>query len=213
MYNVAQENPMSDDERKFIYQKVYDIMKEAIEAGIYEANYILGLMYLNGFYTAKNNLKAFYYFSIAASYSHGMAYYQLYKILKEDKLIIYKDNEDSVKKLALFDYLSRSAEEGYLEAMHELGNHYISGNLRKKNYLKALAWHRHACRNGYILSYEPCGDIFYNGGHGIKKNKALSLVMYYSAYTNGIKDVKEKVLRVTDELREEGEPIPEMVLV
>ena len=95
---------------------------------------------------------------------------------------------------------------------HELGNQYISGTLRKKNNLKALAWHRQACRNGYILSYEPCGDIFYNGGFGVKRNKALSLVMYYCAYVNGIREIKEKISRVTKELKEEGEPIPEMAM-
>jgi TPR repeat protein len=53
----------------------------------------------------------------------------------------------------MFDYLKMSAEEGYVEAMHELGNQYTLGEICKKNYLYALAWHRQACRNGYLLSY------------------------------------------------------------
>jgi len=49
--------------------------------------------------------------------------------------------------------LKSSAEEGYIEAMYELGNAYIKGELCKKNYELAYAWHRQACRNGYTLSY------------------------------------------------------------
>lgn len=214
MYNLPEYQSISDTEKQFFYEKVYYIMEEAIQHGIYEANYIIGLMHLNGYYTKKNLRKAFYYFSTAASYSHGMAYYELYKYLKdEDTLGIYAEDEGFLKKQAMFDYLTNSAEEGYLEAMHELGNQYLSGHLRKKNYLKSLAWHRQACRNGYLLSYEPCGDIFYNGGFGVKRNKALSLVMYYCAYSNGIRDVKDKIERVTYELKEEGEPVPDMVTI
>ena len=211
MYNVAQK--LNEEEKEFFYEKIYYIMEDALRAGIYEADYILGLMYLKGLYTKQNLRKAFYHFCKSASYSHGMAYYELYKFLKEDRLYIYLESEQSIKNQAMFDYLSNSAEEGYLEAMHELGNQYMSGTLRKKNYLKALAWHRQACRNGYILSYEPCGDIFYNGGFGVKKNKALSLVMYYCAYVNGIGEIKEKIIKVSKELIEEGEPIPEMAMI
>jgi len=213
MYNVADYQTITEGEKEYLYEKIYYIMEDALRAGIYEADYILGLMYLKGLYTKQNSRKAFYHFCKSASYSHGMAYYELYKFLKEDRLAIYSDDEQSVKTQAMFDYLSNSAEEGYVEAMHELGNQYIIGAIRKKNNLKALAWHRQACRNGFILSYEPCGDIFYNGGHGVKRNKALSLVMYYCAYINGIRDIREKIIKVSNELKEEGEPIPEMALM
>jgi hypothetical protein len=140
-------------EKDFIYSKIYYIMEESANQGIYEAYYILGLMHLNGYYTKVNNKKAYYHFCIAASYGHAMSYYQLYKMTKDDVLDVYKEEEAKIKKQAIFDYLKLSAEEGYVEAMHELGNEYAKGEYTKRNLLKALAWYRQACRNGYSLSY------------------------------------------------------------
>lgn len=110
----------------------------------------------------------------------------------------------------MFDYLCLSAEEGYVEAMHELGIQYLKGTICKKNILNSLAWHRQACRNGYYLSYENVGDILYHGGDQVKPNKSLSLIMYYTGFSYGIKELKEKVLRIRDELVKEGEPLPEL---
>jgi len=77
----------------------------------------------------------------------------------------------------------------------------------------ALAWHRNACKNGYVLSYEPCGDLYYSGGDNLTPNKQMALVMYYAGYTKGIIELKDKVMKVRDELVKIGEPLPEMILV
>lgn len=66
---------------------------------------------------------------------------------------LFADEETELKKEVLFDYLKLAAEEGYVEAMHELANEYVKGEICEKDYRLALAWHRHACRNGYALSY------------------------------------------------------------
>lgn len=213
LMGLAVENPISRDEKEFLYMKIYNVMEEAAADGIYEAYYFLGLMNLHGYYTKVNTKKAFYYFCIAASYSHALANYELYKMIKDGTVKMYGDEEEKLRRGAMYDYLRTAAEEGYVEAMHELGNNYISGHWSKRDKLKALAWHRQACRNGYILSYEPCGDLYYTGGDGIKASKSLSLIMYYCAYVKGITDLKEKILKVREELVNRGEPIPEMVLV
>ena len=129
------------------------VFEEAAERGIYEAFYFLGLMHLNGFYTKVNKQLAYYYFSTAASNSHSLSYYELYKMIKNNDVLIYNENENNIKQTVVFDYLKSSAEEGYTEAMYELGNEYIKGEFCSKNYELAYAWHRQACRNGYLLSY------------------------------------------------------------
>lgn len=53
----------------------------------------------------------------------------------------------------MFKYLLYAAEEGHLEAMHELGNEYCKGEIVTRDYFLGLAWLRHACKNGYIFSY------------------------------------------------------------
>jgi TPR repeat protein len=213
LFNILKEE-IPAKEKYHIYSTIFECMEEASNCGIYEAYYYLGLIYLHGYYPQINKQKAFYYFCLAASYSHSLAYYELYKMLKNNSVDIYDDTLEArkSKNRALFHYLKLSAEEGYIEAMHELGNIYITGELNKKNKLKALAWHRHACRNGHLLSYEPCGDILYTGGDGVKQDKALSLVMYYCAYVKGIPGLKEKIELIIQELKVQGEPIPEMIL-
>jgi len=145
---------ISNQQKEEFMSKCFYIFNDAAKEDIYEANYFLGLMYLNGCYTKLNKTAAYYYFSLAASYSHSLSFYELYKMLKTEQVTIYKGNEnaDLLKKI-MFDYLKASAEEGYTEAMYELGNEYIRGVLCKKDYELAYAWHRQACRNGYILSY------------------------------------------------------------
>jgi TPR repeat protein len=59
----------------------------------------------------------------------------------------------------MFKYLKLSAEEGYPPSMYELGNSYLEGSIVNKDTYKALAWHRHACKNGFILSYVRVNNI------------------------------------------------------
>jgi TPR repeat protein len=134
-----------------IYMKAYECFEIASNSGIYEAYYYLGLMNYNGLYTKINKNKAFYYYCKAGSFSHALSYFELYQMLKKDDIIIYDNDTD--KKKAMFDYLKMSAEEGYPAAMYELANEYIKGELCEVDHYLSLAWHRHACRNGYYLSY------------------------------------------------------------
>lgn len=53
-----------------------------------------------------------------------------------------------------YNLLKSSAEEGYIVAMYELGQYYYENKKDNSiNLKKSLAWHREACKNGYILSY------------------------------------------------------------
>lgn len=136
---------------EYIYMKAYECFEEAAKSGIYEAYYYLAMMNYNGLYTKVNKKKAFYYYCKAGSYSHALSYFEIYNMLKNDDIDLYDNEKD--KKKAMFDYLKMSAEEGYPAAMYELGNEYIKGDICEVDYYLSLAWHRHACRNGYFLSY------------------------------------------------------------
>jgi TPR repeat protein len=195
------------------YMNMYYLCEQASEAGIYEAHYYFGVMNQQGFYTKINKKKAFYYYCLAASNSHALSFYELYHLLRNDDTFDYIYSDRTIKSKAMIDYLKHAAEEGYPAAMYELGNEYIKGEICPKNYYLALAWHRHACRNGYFLSYEQTGDLFYKGGENFRPNKILSLVMYFSAYQRGVHDIKDKILKLRDELISEGEEIPEMILI
>ena len=225
LYNFLKHNPDKINESdKQMYEHIFQIFLDVSrESSIYESYYYLGEMFLNGDYVLQNIEKAYRYFCVAASYNHGLSFYKLYTLLKEKNirksnvsestsLTVLNEFQDDEKSL-MFRYLKRSAEEGYVEAQHELANCYMSGEICKIDYKLALAWHRQACRNGFILSYEPSGDLLYNGGSNLSKDKILSLVMYYTGYTKGLFQLKEKVMKVKEELVLQGEPLPEMILI
>ena len=70
----------------------------------------------------------------------------------------------------------------------------------------ALAWFRESIRNGNIVSYLNAGDILFEGGNNVKKNRMFALVNYLGAYQNGAIFLKDRLEQVIDELkREEGE--------
>jgi len=145
---------VSNYEKEELMAKCFFIFNESAKEEIYEANYFLGLMHLHGCYTKVNKTVAYYYFCLAASFAHSLSFYELFKIIQSKEVEFYKEEENmDISKKVMFDYLKSSAEEGYIEAMYVLGNEYIKGVLCKKNYELAYAWHRQACRNGYILSY------------------------------------------------------------
>jgi TPR repeat protein len=228
LYNFMKHNPdkMNQDDIH-MYQHIFEIFQHVAEnSPIYESYYYLGEMYLNGDYVVQNTEKAYRYFCVSASYNHALSFYKLYTLLKEHKIrkskAIYSPLNNSLtikgkytedEKALLFKYLRRAAEEGFVEAQFELANNYMNGELCKIDYKLALAWHRQACRNGYVLSYEPCGDLLYMGGSNLKKDKVLSLVMYFTAYNKGLFSLKDKILKIREELINEGEPLPEMVLI
>jgi TPR repeat protein len=54
--------------------------------------------------------------------------------------------------------------------------------LSKRNDYLALAWLREAIRNGNIVSYLNAGDLLYEGGVGLKKNRLFALINYLGAY-------------------------------
>ena len=88
---------ISESQKEEMLEICETIFKKAAKKGLYEANYFLGLMSLN-----KNNYNmAYYYFNIAAGYSHSLSFYELYKMIKQEKISVdftYKctDNKNKV---------------------------------------------------------------------------------------------------------------------
>ena len=128
---------ISDSEKEEYMSKCFFIFKDAANEGIYEANYFLGLMYHNGCYAKINKNIAYYYFCLAASFSHSLSFYELYKMIKNNEIDIYDNekNDKDISRKVTFDYLKSAAEEGYIEAMYQLANEYIKGELNKRNYV------------------------------------------------------------------------------
>lgn len=79
-------------------------------------------------------------------------------------------------------YMKRAAEEGYVTAQHNIGLMYHQGTLTKRNDYMALAWFREAIRNGNVQSYLNAGDLLYEGGNNLERNRLFALIHYIGAY-------------------------------
>ena len=79
------------------------IFKKAAKKGLYEANYFLGLMCLN----KNENKLAYYYFNIAAGKSHSLSFYELYKMIKQEKISLdfSYQGEDNKNQVFIHDII------------------------------------------------------------------------------------------------------------
>ena len=169
---------------------------------MYSAYFYLGLMHLECIYVKKDAHKAFDLYIKGAAKNNAYCFFELSRIYAEGEIA------DKDPKLQ-FLYLKRSAEEGFVTAQHLLGIAYHEGRLTKKNDFLALAWFREAIRNGNFVSYLNAGDLLYEGGTGLKRNRLYSLVNYLGAYQYGAVFLKDRLEQLVNELQqEEGEALP-----
>jgi TPR repeat protein len=134
-------------------------------------------MYLEGIFVKKDHVKALDCYIKGAAKNNAYCYFELSRIYGEGG----ESGEERNEKLQ-FLYLKRSAEEGFVTAQHLLGIAYFEGRLVKKNDYMALAWFRESIRNGNVLSYLNAGDILFEGGNNVPKNRMFALINYLGAY-------------------------------
>lgn len=79
-YSGTGKEQIKEHEKEVFYSEVYSTFEDSAEAGIYEAYYFLGIMNLKGLYTKVNKKKAFFYLTLAASCSHSLSYFEMYKL-------------------------------------------------------------------------------------------------------------------------------------
>jgi TPR repeat protein len=75
-------------------------------------------------------------------------------------------------------YLLKAAEMGVVEAQHNLGLEYVSGDHFPKDEVKALAWFIHAGAHGFVYSKYNLSKMLSTGTAcgKVKPNKEASLV-------------------------------------
>ncbi len=87
--------------------------------------------------------------------------------------LLYGKNSKRDKTRAL-DLLISSVKLGNVEAMHEIGDCYLSGTGFNQNDKKAAEWFTLAARRGYVPAQLQMGYL-YQGGYGVEKNQEAAL--------------------------------------
>src|SRR4051812_48023235 len=84
------------------------------------------------------------------------------------------DTQDEVEAMV---WLLRSAEQGHVEAQHNLGSSYWHGNGCTNDVELSISWYRKAAEQGYARSQALLG-MCYLHGVGVEKD-VLSTVSWY----------------------------------
>ena len=144
-----------------------------------DAQYHLGLRYLNGQGTDKDLLEAKRWFSKASRQEHMAARTQLALLLKKTGYVRYET--DPTKAIEL---LESAALGGEALAQLELGKAYRDGKHVKKDYKIALQWFLKAANQGNADAMNQVG-IRYASGQGTDVNKQEANKWYRKAALKG----------------------------
>lgn len=91
------------------------------------------------------------------------------------------ENEEFAEKVALaYDLYKRAAESGYAPAQAILGNLYMCGFCRPKNYPEGLKFLRQAEIQGYPVALNTLGTSYFTG-IGVDKNYNMAVEYYQRA--------------------------------
>jgi len=146
-------------------RKAVEWYSKAAEAGEdYEADsqIALGLIYHKGQGVIKHDYeKAKSWYLKAAEYGISRAQYLLWV------LIIQKGSSQEIPQA--FNWLQKSAENGYDFAQYDLGRNYETGDYLKQDYVEAAYWYQKASEKGYSTAQFRLG-LFYKEGKGVIKD-------------------------------------------
>jgi len=92
-------------------------------------------MHLEGIYVRKDHEKALDYFIKGAARDNAFCFFELSRLYSEGTIVAKNE------KLS-FEYMKRSAEEGFTSAQHLVGIDYFQGVRCPKDDQLSLAWFR-----------------------------------------------------------------------
>jgi len=151
---------------------------KAAEAGLVEAQYLLGELYYRYFYIDENSKqKAAKWTEKAAENGHVKAQHKL-SFLYTYGHGVNKDPKQAIK------WCGKAAEQGNESAQLELGHQYSYGLSLSKDLLKAAEWYKKAAKQGNTEAQRSLGEL-YEGGWGVEQNYPLAYSLFSAAAING----------------------------
>ena len=147
------------------------------DRGDSDAQYKLGVRYLEGDGVERSAEKAVMLFRKAAERGHAAA---------QNGLGVCYDKGEGVGKSAEQAVLwyRRSAEQGYAVAQCNLGLCYANGEGVEKSAEKAVMWYRRSAEQGYAAAQNSLG-LCYDNGEGVGKSAEQAVLWYRRSAEQG----------------------------
>ena len=136
------------------------------EKGHADAQYNLGLMYMNGQGVRRDDGQALTWFYRAAKQGHALAQTNLGSLYEAGRGVQKNDSE------AVRWYRS-AADQGEVYAQNNLGNMYFNGRGVRQSDAEAVRWYRRAAGQGQANAQSTLG-FMYLSGRGVARDDALA---------------------------------------
>ena len=217
------------EDRDFIVkkdiQKAFEYYSKSAKQGDDEAQFIVGLYYINGELFPKDKIEAFKWFkksaeqeNVNAQFNVGLMYengdcgiqdmkeaFNWYKKAAEQghvkaqfyiSIFYGKGIGVAIDKQACLKWLQTAAENGHGEAQFNLGNLFYKGEIVKQDINTALKWYNTAAANGHERAQLKLGKCFLLGD-GVEKNIDQATNWFKNAAEQGNIEAKYKLKRIT----------------
>ena len=137
-------------------------LRSKAEKGDGEAQFSLGVCYMNGDGVQQNMAEAVKWYRKAAEQGYADAQNNL-GVCYEDGNGVQKNMTEAVK------WYRKAAEQGHIVAQFNLGGCYKDGNGVQKDMAEAVKWYRKAADQGLANAQNELGYCYYEG-NGVQKN-------------------------------------------
>ena len=105
--------------------------------------------------------------------------------------------ETAIDVIAAFEWFSKAADAGHVEAMHELALCYELGCGVEQSDEKALDWYMRAACLGHATAKYSVGEA-YEEARGVPQSDEEACIWYYKAAIDGDEDGKQALRRLRD---------------
>lgn len=122
-----------------------------------DAQYYIGVMYMDGLGIEANPKEAFKWLSFAAVYGVLDARFRMAQFYLDDKLGVEEDLQMAA------DWYEKAAKEGHAKSRHRLGLMYRDGQGRAQSYGHAIELFRAAAEQGLADAQYELGNLYYRG--------------------------------------------------
>lgn len=145
--------------------------------GDWRAQHLLGRMYAAGEGVARDDQKAFSWYSKAAENGYGPSQNNLGVIYSEGRGVPRNDDQ-------AVHWFRLAAEQGNAFGQGSLGLAYAEGRGVKRDDTLAVTWYRKAADGGNVMAQNNLANL-YMSGRGVEKNQQEAVAWYRKAAEKG----------------------------
>lgn len=177
-------------------KKAFQCFLKATDLGLLDAQFELAEAYQDGKGVQMDSARAFDLYYKSAQKGHKISefmvgWYLLRSYGEIDSTFTVTRRRDTVKA---FEWLMKSAQQGYHPAQRRIGAFYESGiNPCVRNIEKALEWYQKAAKQGNDKAVFAIGRLYANGLDERNPDHCKAFECYLRAANNGLREAQYRV--------------------